>query len=45
MTFHALPRPGERPDHVALGWRTYVYSLAELECLAAIVDDNLSAPA
>jgi hypothetical protein len=45
VTFHALPRPGERPDHVALGWKTYVYSLAQLECLAAIVDDNLSAPA
>lgn len=43
VTFHALARPGERADHVALGWKTYVYSLAEVGCLAAIVDDNLSA--
>ncbi len=33
--------PGEREDHVAIGWRTYVYSLATLPCLAAVVDDNL----
>ena len=41
VTFHLLPRPGERPDHVALGWKTYVYSLASLKSLATIVDDNL----
>ena len=43
VTFHAVPVPGERPDHVALGWKTYVYSLARLDCLAAVVDDNLTA--
>lgn len=42
VTFHALPRPGERPDHVAVGWKTYVYSLAQLDCLATVVDENLA---
>lgn len=42
VTFHALPRAGERPDHVALGWKTYVYSLARLDCLATVVDENLT---
>ncbi len=37
-------RAGERPDHVAIGWRSYVASLAELDCLARILDDNLEAP-
>ena len=36
-----LTRPGEREDHVAIGWKTYVYSLASLDCLAAVIDDNL----
>jgi hypothetical protein len=35
--------PGERPDHVAIGWRTYVYSLPALTCLAAVIDENLGA--
>ena len=43
VTFHTLPRPGERADHVAVGWKTYVYSLASLDCLATIVDENLYA--
>jgi hypothetical protein len=33
--------PGERPDHVAIGWKTYVYSLPTLDCLATILDENL----
>jgi hypothetical protein len=33
--------PGERPDHVAIGWKTYVYSLPRLDCLATILDENL----
>jgi hypothetical protein len=37
-------RPGEREDHVAIGWKTYVYSLASLDCLAAILDENLGGP-
>jgi hypothetical protein len=36
-----LTRPGEREDHVAVGWKTYVYSLGTLDCLAAVIDDNL----
>jgi hypothetical protein len=36
-----LTRPGEREDHVAIGWKTYVYSLGALDCLAAVIDDNL----
>jgi hypothetical protein len=36
-----LTRPGEREDHVAVDWKTYVYSLASLECLAAVVEENL----
>ena len=36
-----MPRPGERPDHVAVGWKTYVYSIGSLECLATVIDENL----
>lgn len=36
-----LTHPGEREDHVAIGWKTYVYSLASIDCLAAVIDDNL----
>lgn len=36
-----LTRPGEREDHVAVDWKTYVYSLKTLDCLAAVIDDNL----
>jgi hypothetical protein len=36
-----LTRPGEREDHVAIGWKTYVYSIGTLDCLAAVIDDNL----
>ena len=43
VTLRTLPAPGERPDHVAVGWKTYVYSLASLDCLARIVDENLNA--
>jgi len=36
-----MTRPGEREDHVAVGWKTYVYSLGSLDCLAAVIEDNL----
>ena len=36
-----MTRPGEREDHVAVDWRTYVYSLATLDCLAAVIEENL----
>lgn len=42
VTLHSMPRAGERADHVAVGWKTYVYSLASLPSLATIVDDNLT---
>lgn len=41
VTIHPAPRPGERTDHVAIGWKTYVYSLGALDCLAAVIDENL----
>ena len=41
---YSLPAPGERADHVAVGWRTYVYSLPALACLAQVIEDNLDEP-
>jgi len=38
------PLPGERPDHVAIGWKTYVYSLPSLACLATVFEENLIPP-
>ena len=32
---------GEAVDHVAIGWKTYVYSLRQLDCLARVITDNL----
>jgi hypothetical protein len=36
-------RPGETPDHVAIGWKTYVASLGTLDCLARVIDESLRA--
>ncbi len=36
-----LAQPGEREDHVAVDWKTYVYSLGSLDCLAAVIEDNI----
>jgi hypothetical protein len=33
--------PGEREDHVAVDWKTYVYSLGSLDCLAAVIEEDL----
>jgi hypothetical protein len=41
VTMYSVPRPDEKLDHVAIGWKTYVYSLASLDCLATIIDENL----
>ena len=41
VAFYPMPRPGERPDHVATGWKTYVASLDTLPCLATVIDENL----
>jgi hypothetical protein len=40
---YAVGAPGERADHVALGWKTYVYSLPTLASLADVIDENLPA--
>lgn len=44
VTIYPGVRPGEKPNHVATGWKTYVYSLASLDCLARIIDENLRPP-
>lgn len=41
---YSMPAPGGRLDHVAVGWKTYVYSLSTLDCLARVIDDNLDEP-
>jgi hypothetical protein len=41
VTIHPAVRPGARPDHVAVGWKTYVASLGSLDYLARVIDDNL----
>ncbi len=41
VTIYSVPPPGHPPDHVAIGWKTYVHSLGELDCLATIIDENL----
>jgi hypothetical protein len=41
VTLHAVPRPGQKPDHIAIGWKTYVYSLASLDALTTVIDQNL----
>jgi hypothetical protein len=40
MIYPVTP-PGERPDHVAVAWKSYVASLDELECLETILEENL----
>jgi hypothetical protein len=44
VEIHAAAPPGHRQDRVAIDWRTYVYSLGELDCLATIIDENLKTP-
>jgi hypothetical protein len=41
VAIYPVPRLGERGDQVATSWRTYVYSLPTLDCLARVIDDNL----
>jgi hypothetical protein len=43
VTIYPAARAGERADHVAVGWKTYVASLGTLDCLARVIDDNLRA--
>jgi hypothetical protein len=42
VTLYPPRRPGGRDDHVAVGWRSYVYSLPTLDCLARVIDENLA---
>ncbi len=44
VAIHPLPAPGERSDQIAVGWKTYVYSLPALDCLARVIDENLDGP-
>jgi hypothetical protein len=44
VAIHPLPPPGERPDHVAIAWKTYTTSLAELDALVTVLDENLFPP-
>ena len=41
MIYPVTP-PGERPDHVAIAWKSYVASLDELDYLATILEENLA---
>ena len=41
VTIHPPARPGEAPDHVAIGWKSYVGALSSVDCLASVIDDNL----
>jgi hypothetical protein len=41
VTIYPATSSGDRPDHVAVGWKTYVYSLATLDCLATVIEENL----
>ena len=41
VAIHPVTPPGERPDHVAIRWKSYVASLGELASLDAVIDDNL----
>ncbi len=43
VAIYRLPGPGERLDHIAVAWKTYVYSLASLDCLATVIEENLRA--
>jgi len=44
VEIHAAAPPGRRQDRVAIDWKTYVYSLGQLDCLATIIDENLRTP-
>jgi hypothetical protein len=41
VEIHAAAPPGHRQDHVAVDWKTYVYSIGDLDCLETVVDENL----
>jgi hypothetical protein len=41
VRIHPIAPPGAKLDAVAIDWKTYVYSLDSLDCLASIIEDNL----
>jgi hypothetical protein len=41
VTLYPASRRGGHDDHVATGWKTYVYSLSTLPTLSTILDDNI----
>jgi hypothetical protein len=41
VTIYPATHPGHREDHVAIAWKTYIYSLPTLPSLSTILDDNL----
>jgi hypothetical protein len=44
VAIYPLPAPGARSDQIAVAWRTYVYSLPTLDCLAQVIDESLVEP-
>jgi hypothetical protein len=44
VAIYSMPAAGTRADQVATGWKTYVYSLSTLDCLAQVIEDNLDEP-
>ena len=42
VMIYPVTLPGERPDHVAIAWKSYVASLDELDCLATILEENFA---
>jgi hypothetical protein len=41
VRIYAATPPGQPADQVAVGWKTYVYSLPALDCLAAVIEQSL----
>ena len=44
VTIYPATPEGARPDHVAIAWKTYVYALPTLDCLATVIEENLDEP-
>jgi hypothetical protein len=42
VAIFTIPPPGKAPDNIAVGWRTYVTSLDTPDCLARVLEDNLT---
>jgi hypothetical protein len=44
VEIHSVAPPGRPSDQVAIDWKTYVYSISALDCLATIIDEHLRTP-